>query len=61
MRCMVFVKATNDSENGVIPSAELLAGVEGEYRIGLGQIADRSGDRLRMDAILASRRIRLRV
>src|ERR1700726_2591245 len=36
-------------------------GVEGEYRIGLGQIADRSGDRLRMDAILASRRIRLRV
>jgi hypothetical protein len=30
MRCMVFVKATNDSENGVIPSAELLAAM-GNY------------------------------
>ena len=30
MRCMVFVKATNDSENGVIPSAELLAAM-GDY------------------------------
>jgi hypothetical protein len=34
-------------------------GVEGEYRIGLGQIADCSGHRLRMDAILTSRRIGL--
>lgn len=25
MRCMVLVKATNDSESGVMPSAELLA------------------------------------
>jgi hypothetical protein len=30
MRCMVFVKATNDSETGVIPSAELLAAM-GNY------------------------------
>jgi hypothetical protein len=30
MRCMVFVKATNDSENGVIPSTELLAAM-GHY------------------------------
>ena len=30
MRCMVFVKATNDSENGVIPSAELLVAM-GNY------------------------------
>jgi hypothetical protein len=25
MRCIVFVKASNDSENGVMPSADLLA------------------------------------
>jgi hypothetical protein len=25
MRCIVFVKASNDSENGVMPSAELIA------------------------------------
>ena len=30
MRCMVFVKATNDSESGVMPSAELLAAM-GNY------------------------------
>jgi hypothetical protein len=30
MRCTVFVKATNDSENGVIPSTELLAAM-GNY------------------------------
>jgi len=36
-------------------------GVEDEYRIGLGQIADCSGHRLRMDAILASRWVGLLV
>ena len=30
MRCMVIVKATKDSENGVMPSAELLAAM-GKY------------------------------
>lgn len=30
MRCMLFIKATNDSENGVIPSTELLAAM-GNY------------------------------
>ena len=30
MRCMVFVKATKDSENGVVPSTELLTAM-GNY------------------------------
>src|SRR5271156_4333524 len=36
-------------------------GVEDEYRIGLGAIADCSGHRLRMDSILTSRRVGLLV
>ena len=60
------VEGTNNPLRSTLPDPvagpeRVETGVENEYRIGLGEIADRPGHRLRMDAILASREVGLLV